>query len=379
LLFDKLKNATKHKLSPLVFSVSAIVLSLTAASSPMANAASFDQQLSQLKQNSIIAATNKKQLTNEAKNLSKAVAELEVVAEVIGGELTKTTNKVTELTETVVKAEKDLAKQRALHALNQKDRPELEQKINKTAKNVKQLTDELEREKQKQAKLQSDQKAAKQQLAKRRDESMRLVGLSLEQQDAFEESVKANVEKIVQSERDKANEKRKETTENKPAEMPVKTEEVPAPEPQPEPAPQPEPKPEPVPGSAEWAAQQPTYPWANAPFPNELPDPWGMFQRQCVSYTAWKVAQSGRHMPYWGGVGNANQWDDNARAAGIPVDTNPRVGDVAVMHIGPYGHVMYVEAVNPDGTIRISEYNFDLQGNYSERTISPAGLVFIHF
>jgi peptidoglycan hydrolase CwlO-like protein len=75
------------------------------------------------------------------------------------------------------------------------------------------------------------------------------------------------------------------------------------------------------------------YPWANVPFPNSMPDPWGMYKRQCVSYTAWKVASTGRYMPYWGGRGNAKQWDDNARAAGIPVDTSPRVGDVAVSNM----------------------------------------------
>ncbi len=121
------------------------------------------------------------------------------------------------------------------------------------------------------------------------------------------------------------------------------------------------------------------YPWAGVPFPNEMADPWGMYKRQCVSYTAWKVAASGRHMPHWGGRGNANQWDDNARAAGIPVDGNPRVGDVAVSNSGYYGHVMYVEAVYGDGTIYVSQYNAGWDGRYSEAKVSAAGLVFIHF
>lgn len=121
------------------------------------------------------------------------------------------------------------------------------------------------------------------------------------------------------------------------------------------------------------------YPWAGVPFPNEMADPWGMYKRQCVSYTAWKVAASGRNMPYWGGRGNANQWDDNARAAGIPTDYNPRVGDVAVSNSGYYGHVMYVEAVYGDGTIYVSQYNASWTGTYSEARISAGGLVFIHF
>lgn len=118
--------------------------------------------------------------------------------------------------------------------------------------------------------------------------------------------------------------------------------------------------------------------WAFAPI-DSIIDTWGMYNRECVSYTAWKVWSSGRYMPYWGGIGNANQWDDNARAAGIPVDTNPRVGDVAIKNAGFYGHAMYVEHVYGDGTIYISQYNAGWDGNYSEARISAAGLVFIHF
>jgi surface antigen len=109
-------------------------------------------------------------------------------------------------------------------------------------------------------------------------------------------------------------------------------------------------------------------------------DNWGMYNRECVSYTAWKVYASGRHMPYWGGHGNANRWDDNARADGIPVNGTPRAGDVAVAHWGSLGHVMYVESVNPNGTINISQYNADYNGTYSEvYNLSTSGLVFIHF
>jgi surface antigen len=120
------------------------------------------------------------------------------------------------------------------------------------------------------------------------------------------------------------------------------------------------------------------YPYANVPFPNTSVDPWGLYKRQCVSYAAWKVSASGRNMPNWSGKGSAYMWDDNARAAGIPVDSTPRVGDVAVKN-GGSGHVMYVEAVHGDGTIKVSDYNNDGRGTYGERTRSAAGLVFIHF
>lgn len=120
------------------------------------------------------------------------------------------------------------------------------------------------------------------------------------------------------------------------------------------------------------------YPWAGAPFPNTLADPWGMYQRQCVSYTAWKVASTGRNMPYWGGRGNAAEWPGNARAAGISVNGIPRVGDVAISSAGYYGHAMYVEAVN-GSTVHVSQYNANWDGAYSTSDVSIAGLQFIHF
>lgn len=118
--------------------------------------------------------------------------------------------------------------------------------------------------------------------------------------------------------------------------------------------------------------------WCNVPQDSVI-DNWGMYNRECVSYAAFKVAVSGRNMPYWGGRGNANQWDENARAAGISVDGNPRVGDIAQTDTGPYGHVMYVEAVLPGGKVHVSQYNYGNNGEYSEMTISTAGLDFIHF
>jgi surface antigen len=128
-----------------------------------------------------------------------------------------------------------------------------------------------------------------------------------------------------------------------------------------------------------------TYPnkWRNAA-QDSMIDSWGMYNRECVSYAAWKVYESGRHMPYWGGRGNAKLWDDNARAAGIPVSTTPRVGDVAIKNAGYYGHAMYVEHVYSDGAIYVSQYNQDLRGHYSEAYISAAtvsanNLQFIHF
>ena len=118
--------------------------------------------------------------------------------------------------------------------------------------------------------------------------------------------------------------------------------------------------------------------WCNAP-QDSLVDSWGMYNRECVSYTAWKVAASGRRMPYWGGRGNANQWPSSARADGIPTGYTPKVGSVAIMMSGYYGHSMYVEKINSNGTIRVSQFNWGVVGEYSEMDISPSGLIFIYF
>lgn len=115
---------------------------------------------------------------------------------------------------------------------------------------------------------------------------------------------------------------------------------------------------------------------ASAPL-DALVDPWGMYNRECVSYTAWKVYQKNGYMPYWGGNGHAYQWPGMADRYGIPRGSTPRAGSVGVLYGGPYGHVVWVESVNGDGTINVSQYNevnnaAPYPGMYSERFNVPA-------
>lgn len=125
------------------------------------------------------------------------------------------------------------------------------------------------------------------------------------------------------------------------------------------------------------------YPYNNVGYPcwsgGGCVDPWGLYKRECVSYTAFKVQQAGKRMPYFGGRGNARQWPSTAAAFGIDSGSQPRAQSVAISYAGPYGHAMWVEAVLPDDRIHISEYNFGVDGRYTERIISPAGLTFIYF
>ena len=96
----------------------------------------------------------------------------------------------------------------------------------------------------------------------------------------------------------------------------------------------------------------------------------GYAYRNCTDWVSWKIRSTGRHVP--GGLGNANTWDDRAPSYGFAVSDKPRVGAAAVSNAGYYGHVMYVEAVNNDGSIVISDYNRAGPGEYGMSTLSPS-------
>jgi surface antigen len=102
--------------------------------------------------------------------------------------------------------------------------------------------------------------------------------------------------------------------------------------------------------------------WASAP-QDSIVDSWGMYNRECVSYVAWKVSSTGRYVPYWGGVGNAYQWPNNARGIGVETKVGvPKQGAAVVWGsyqggMSAYGHIAYVELVNGDGSIEVSQYN----------------------
>lgn len=115
--------------------------------------------------------------------------------------------------------------------------------------------------------------------------------------------------------------------------------------------------------------------WSHGGSGGDGTDPLGYGCRQCVSYTAWKVGQRTGDFPrYWG---NANMWPNSARKAGYNTGGTPRANSVGVISAGAYGHVVWVEAVNGDGTIDISQYNYYNAGgpgwgHYSKMRVSAA-------
>lgn len=114
-------------------------------------------------------------------------------------------------------------------------------------------------------------------------------------------------------------------------------------------------------------------------FPDDYPHPaadpntaddWLFFHRECTSYVAWKMNQlAGTTTAPWffsnymngGHFGNASNWADNADAIGYAVSPFPQVGAIAHWDagegMGGDGHVAFVEEVNPDGSVNVSEYN----------------------
>lgn len=75
----------------------------------------------------------------------------------------------------------------------------------------------------------------------------------------------------------------------------------------------------------------------------------------CTNYVAWRLIRTGGFSETAvRGLGNAAAWDTNAIAKGYTVNRSPAVGAVAQWDAN---HVAYVEQVNSNGTIVISESN----------------------
>jgi surface antigen len=100
-------------------------------------------------------------------------------------------------------------------------------------------------------------------------------------------------------------------------------------------------------------------------------------------YCTWWVAklrqEAGDPLPT--NLGNASTWAIRAQEFGIPVGTQPAVGAAVVTSTTAYygeGHVAYVTAVHPNGTITISEMNAYGWDIVDTRVIPSAGYEYIY-
>lgn len=140
-----------------------------------------------------------------------------------------------------------------------------------------------------------------------------------------------------------------------------------------------------------WAGTSNTYPYAgNCPQDNVQYSAYGGAVCQCTSYASWKAKEKWGITNTWGG--NAYSYENGAGkyvpGSGIYsyVDSSPAPYTIAIWKSGQYGHVAWVESVNADGSINISEYNVNWPsigcyiGDYCSRTgVGSAGVRFLHF
>lgn len=89
----------------------------------------------------------------------------------------------------------------------------------------------------------------------------------------------------------------------------------------------------------------------------------------CTWYVANKRIAAGRNMPT--NLGNAATWVYRAAAYGLPTGRRPQVGAAVVTSTSGAGHVAYVEQINEDGSIWVSEMNS--HGQVSMTNTAPAG------
>ena len=75
-----------------------------------------------------------------------------------------------------------------------------------------------------------------------------------------------------------------------------------------------------------------------------------------------------------GSIGNTwvMQITNAAAQSGYTVNNTPKAGAVMQTTQGGYGHVAYVENVNSDGSVTVSEMNYQGVGVVSTRTISAS-------
>ncbi|CAN5617009.1 hypothetical protein BH23PAT2_BH23PAT2_09210 [soil metagenome] len=93
-------------------------------------------------------------------------------------------------------------------------------------------------------------------------------------------------------------------------------------------------------------------------------------------YCTWYAKNRRPDLP--NNLGNANTWAQRARAQGMSVSSTPRVGAIATATGGSLGHVAYVERVNNNGTVTVSEMNWKGLYVISTRATSASDFTYIN-
>lgn len=99
-------------------------------------------------------------------------------------------------------------------------------------------------------------------------------------------------------------------------------------------------------------------------------DPSTCWNRECVSYCAWKIKEATGKWPKRTGDMDAKNWVYRLPENGYKTVVATPNGNkcVGVYTGGKHGHVVW-----SDGTLTISEYNYGGCSNYGERTVKGTG------
>lgn len=106
-------------------------------------------------------------------------------------------------------------------------------------------------------------------------------------------------------------------------------------------------------------------PYRSAPKDSML-DPSTCYNRECVSYGAWKIAELTGKWPTRTGSMNAKEWIYRLPSWGYKEVSAPKNGGkyIGVTQAGTYGHVIWFEFDNT-----ISEYNYAITGGFDVRAV----------
>lgn len=357
--------------------------------SPYALAQSIQDQINSLNQQNANTSQQVAQLEIEASSLEDKINRLQDRINGLQVQINENTSKMQQLEQSIIKTEQELNQQKQLLSKNiramyiegqistfemlassndlsdfvdkEQYRNSVKSKIVATLDRINNLKLQLKNQQEEVKARLKEQQSLQDQLAADRNENNRILGLNEGQRNSLDQEIKTNNTKIAALRRQQAEENCRRFG-----------------------------------CSGTYTVGGGGYPWGNAPcLSNGSVDGWcpgyewgyygsynngetgGYAYRNCTDWVAYRIGKvDKKFVPM---LGNANTWDNRAASLGIPTGSEPRAGAAAVSNVGYYGHVMYVESVNSNGSIVISEYNGNGMGKYSMKTISPSGLVFVYF
>lgn len=378
---QKSKNRTYLFVGRFPVLVGLVIICLSLLTIPLVRADRFQEQINDLSAENAIKQQQVRALQVEAGSLQATIAALQTQINGLQAEINANEARKADLERQIVAAEEELARQRKLLGENikamylegqistiemlasskdlhefvdkQQYRNAVKDKIKSTLDKITALKLQLKTQKEEVERLLKEKQILQSQIAEQQAEQNRLLGLNRSQQAAVNEEIKQNFAQIAEL-------KRQQAIENARLfggtggvlggggypwgrAVCIHTGQV-----------------EGACPNYDWSVNGSIWNWATG----------GYGYRNCTDWVSWRVRSTGRHVP--SGLGNAKMWDDRAPAYGYAVGSTPREGAAAVSNGGFYGHVMYVEVVNGDGSIVVSDYNRAGTGKYDMTLLSAA-------